>query len=280
MGVHRAARPGRTRWSAATALVLLALFAGAVGAAPALAATGTYVRLGQFTPGMPGNELVVFPVGEAGDEVRIPAVDYGGLSEYRRIEPGDYVVGIRPAGTDGPPVVTSTLDAMPGSAYTLAAVGPADAPVLTVVPDDLTPPPAGEARLRVFQAFSPDPVDVAGPGGLDLGRAVPVGAAGEYRSVPAGQVDLTVRGAVLPVTVGAGQVVSVVLVDRDGAPAAQVHVDAAGPVVVPPGPVDAGFGPGDGDRVTGVAVLGGFAAVAAATAAWLGRPPRAARRTC
>ena len=181
MGVHRAARPGRTRWSAATALVLLALFAGAVGAAPALAATGTYVRLGQFTPGMPGNELVVFPVGEAGDEVRIPAVDYGGLSEYRRIEPGDYVVGIRPAGTDGPPVVTSTLDAMPGSAYTLAAVGPADAPVLTVVPDDLTrrrrarPGCGCSRRSRPTRSTSRAPAGSTSAGRSRSGRRVSTG---------------------------------------------------------------------------------------------------------
>jgi hypothetical protein len=284
VGVHRPVRPDRTRLAALVAVVLLALVAGAVGATPALAATGTYVRLGQFTPAMPGNELVVFPVGDAGDEVTIPAVDYGALSEYRRIEPGDYVIGIREAGTTVPPAVTATLDAMPGSAYTLAAVGPADDPVLSVVPDDLTPPSAGQARVRVFQAFSPDPVDVGGPGGLNLGRALVVGTAGEYRTLPAGQVDLTVDGPAGPstvaVTVGAGQVVSVVLVDRGGAPAAVVHVDAAGPVAVPPGPVDAGFGPGGGDRVTGVAVLGALAAVAATGAAWLGRRPEAARRSC
>lgn len=284
MGVHRAVRPGRTRPVTAVAVAALALFAGAVGATPALAATGTYVRLGQFTPAMPGNELVVFPVGATGDEVTIPAVDYGALSEYRRIEPGDYVIGIRPAGTADAPAITATLDAMPGSAYTLAAVGPQDEPMLSVVADDLTPPAVGRARVRVFQAFSPDPVDVRGPGGLNLGRALAVGTAGDYRTLPAGQVDLTVAGTGDPsqvaVTVGAGQVVSVVLVDRDGAAAAEVHVDAAGPVAVPPGPVDAGFGPGGGDRVTGVAVLGSFAAAAAGVAAWLGRRPAGARRSC
>lgn len=273
----RRSAPGR----AGALAVLLALLSVAVGAAPAAAATGTYVRLGQFTPATPDSELVVLPVGDAMGEVTIPAVGYGGLSDYLRIEPGDYVIGVRPAGTTGTPVVSATLDAMPGSAYTLAVVGADDGVGLSVVPDDLTPPPEGQARLRVFQAVSPAPLDVRGPDGVDLGTGLSVGEAGEYRPLPAGQVVLDAgpagaEPAALPVTLGANQVVSVVLVDRAGELAAEVHVDAAGPVVVPPGPIDAGFGPG-GDRNAGMGVLGGLAVLAAGAATWLARRPDTAR---
>jgi hypothetical protein len=260
--------------------VLLALLAVAVGAVPAVAATGTYVRLGQFTPVMPDTELVILPVGDTMGAVTIPAVGYGGLSDHLRIEPGDYVIGIRPAGTTGTPVVSSTLDAMPGSAYTLAVVGAGDGVGLSVVPDDLTLPPEGQARMRVFQAASPGPLDVRGPDGLDLGTALTAGEAGEYRSLPPGRVELDVGGAAgagttaLAVTLGANQVVSVVLVERAGVRAAEVHVDAAGPVVVPPGPIDAGLGPG-GDRATGMGVLGGLAVLAAGAATLLARRPGA-----
>ncbi len=277
MSAHRARRRRRARPAAAGLAVLLAALACAIGSTPAAAATGTYVRLGQLSPDQPGSELTIVPVGDAQRAVTIPAVDYGVLSDYRRIEPGEHVIAVRPAGSTGTPVVSGTFDAMPGSAYTLAAVGPKDELGLQVVSDDLTPPAAGAARVRVFQAASLVPLDIRGPGGLDLGTAVPCGEAGEYRSVPAGPLVLGVDGGPygqvdVPVAVGANEVVSVVLVDREGRLAAEVHVDAAGPVAMPPGPIDAGFGPA-ADRTVGVAVLGAFAVVAAGTGAWLSRRP-------
>ena len=45
-----------------------------------------------------------------------------------------------------------------GSSYTLASVGAADKRGLTVFTDDLTAPPAGQARVRVINAAPPAPV--------------------------------------------------------------------------------------------------------------------------
>lgn len=282
MGAHRALRRDRMRPVAAGLAILLAMLACAIGSTPAAAATGTYVRLGQFAPDQPGSELMIIPVGDADAAVTIRAVDYGVLSEYRRIDPGPQVIALRPAGSTEAPLVSGTLDAMPGSAYTLASVGAKDELGLRVVPDDLTPPPAGSARIRVFQAASLTPLGIRGPDGVDLGTDVPCGDAGAYRSVPAGPlvlgVDGTPAGRVdVPVTVGANEVVSVVLVDRAGRVAAEVHVDATGPAAVPPGAIDAGGGPAD-DRTAGVAVLGAFAVAAAGTGAWLSRRPATAAR--
>ena len=149
---------------------------------------------------------------------------------------------------------------MAGTSYTLAAVGrAANQTGLSVLTDDLTPPEPGNAKLRVIGAAPNAPtLDVRGPGG-DLALGLPYAGASGYRNLPAGATTLVVGppgGATvdLPVTLAPNQVASVVLVDRGGAIAADLRVDAEGPTQVPPGAIKAGFGgaapgqPGRGHR--------------------------------
>ena len=255
MGVHRAVPARRSIGTrAAVAAVLLVVLGGGF-ATPAAASNGTYLRLAHLDDQMAAGELVVSSVADPGRQIRIPGPEYGGLSEYQPIEPGSYVISVRAAGTDGPSLLSTSLDVMAGSAYTLATVGArAGERGLRVFVDDLSAPPPGQGRLRVINAAAPT-VD-ARTAQEPIAAGLPRGEVSEYRTVPAGTTTLAVVGAGRPstdlaVTVEPNQVVSVVLVDRDGAVAARPRIDAGGPPAVPPGPVHAGFGGAAGDRPAG-----------------------------
>jgi Domain of unknown function (DUF4397) len=257
--------------------LFIALLTGTAGAD-----TGTYVRIAQLAPDMQSVAMTVTSAADPARQVMLPGVPFGGLSDYQRLEPGDYVVAVRPAGSTGPPAVTSSFKAAAGTSYTLAPTGTATAGGIEVVTDDLTPPPAGRARVRVIQAAERPVLDVRGPEGSDFASGLAAGAFSPYRVVDAGPLALTAGdpGAPpvsLPVTAGANQVLSVVVLGQNGTLTAQVHVDAAGPVATPPGPVDAGFGGAASPRGPLPAlVLGGLAIAAAGVSV---SRSRQARRT-
>ncbi len=288
MGSHHSPfRPSRHRRTAVAAAVLTAtltallVMPAALSSAPqAAAAAGTYLRLAQLIDVMPDTELIVSSVADPRSSVTIAGVGYGSVSAYRRIEPGDYVVALRPKGSGKPPLVSTTLNAMVGKSYTLGAVGDKKSSGLKIFTDDLTLPAAGRAKVRVIDAAPPAPVlDVRGPGGTPFALGLACGAASAYREVPAGSVVLAAGapGAPatdLPVTVAANQVVSVVLISRGTAISSRVQVDAQGPTAVPPGPVDAGYGGTVGERpgaAAGAAALAVLAAAATGLAVRLGR---------
>lgn len=255
MGVHRAVPARRSIGArAAIAAVLLVVLSGGFATAAA-ASNGTYLRLAHLDDQMAAGELVVSSVADPSRQLMIPGPEYGGLSEYQRIEPGSYVISVRAAGTAGPSLLNTSLDVMPGSAYTLATVGAGEGERgLKVFVDDLTAPPPGQGRLRVINAAAPT-VDVRSPQ-EPFAMGLPRGEVSEYRTVPAGTTMLAVGGPDRPSTdlaimVEPNQVVSVVLVGRDGAVAARPRIDAGGPPAVPPGPVHAGFGGAAGDQPVG-----------------------------
>ncbi|HVH21967.1 MAG TPA: DUF4397 domain-containing protein [Pseudonocardia sp.] len=269
----------------AAALTLALGIAAMLLAAPASASAGTYVRLAQLTEDMAGSDLVLSSVSDPQRSVTIPGIGYGALSEYRLIEPGDYVVGLTPEGSSGSPTVNLTLNAMAGESYTLAAVTKAaNQTGLSVLTDDLTPPEPGNAKLRIIGAAPSAPtLDVRGPGG-DLALGLTYAGASGYRNLPAGATTLQVgppggSAVQLPITLAPNQVASVVLVDRDGALAADLRVDAEGPTQIPPGAIKAGFGgaAGESDGSAGVIVFSALALAAAGLARVLARRTRSAR---
>ena len=134
---------------------------------------------------MAGSDLVLSSVSDPQRSVTIPGIGYGALSEYRLIQPGDYVVGLTPKGSSGTPTVNLTLNAMSGESYTLAAVTKAaNQTGLSVLTDDLTPPEPGDAKLRIIGAAPSAPtLDVRGPGG-DLALGLPYAGASGYRDLP------------------------------------------------------------------------------------------------
>jgi hypothetical protein len=267
------------------ALVLLVLPVGATGAS---ADSGTYVRLAQLSPDMSGVTISIASVANPGRDIVLPGEPYGALSAYQRIEPGDYVVTIRGAGSTTTPVVSAALKADAGASYTLASVGAADKRALAVFTDDLTAPPTGRARVRVINAAPPAPVlDVRGPGGAPFSTGLPLAQVSGYRTVDAGTLPLSAgppggMGTDLTVPIGANQVVSVVLVSDGPRITAQPHVDAAGPAAVPPGSIAAGYGgAADPHGPLSELLLGGVAVAAGVASAVLSRRGRrSAGRAC
>jgi hypothetical protein len=285
---HRARATGTRRTAGAIgsgAVALLLLVAALlVGPLPAQASSAaTLLRLAQLTPDLKGVELVVSSVADSRKSVIAATLNYGELSQYQALEPGDYVVAVRNAGSTEPSMVTRTLSVMPGMAYTVASISAAKSPDgLQVFTDDLTPPAPARARVRVINAAPPSPqLDVRDANSQPVALALPCGQASPYREVAPGMMEWTVGapgGAGNPVSFGVSpnQVASVVLISGDGGPRAALVVDANGPAVMPPGPVHAGFG-GMAGPAPGAAFGSAVLAVLAALAA--GVSVRLARRT-
>ncbi len=226
--------------------LLTALTSGFV---PAQAASGTYLRLAHLSPDTPNVDVTVTNFARPDWAVKLDGVGYGDISGYQRIEPGTYTVAMRAAGADptSAPVISATLDATDGRAYTVAGLGQFASLALRVLDDDISLPPAGKARMRVVNG-------APGAGELTINRAgVPVieraafGQATAYALVDAGASVLQVlpkTGAAtdLPVTLDPGGVYSVLVLEKNGAFTAEVKADAKGAEVVPAGGIETGGG--------------------------------------
>jgi hypothetical protein len=229
------------------ALAALALVGA--GALPAQAATGTYLRLAHFSPDTPDVDVTVTNFAKPDKAVTLKGVGYGAVSGYQRIEPGSYTVAMRPAGADpaSDPVISATLDATDGRAYTVAGLGRFADLSLSVLDDDISLPPSGKARMRVINA-----APIAGELAIDR-AGVPVvekaefGQATTYTVIDAGTTPLSVRPTRgtptdVPVALAAGGVYSVLVLQDGDTLEVQVRTDAKGAEVVPVGGVETGTG--------------------------------------
>jgi hypothetical protein len=179
-------------------------------------------------------------------------VAYGAMSDYLRLPSGTYQVAMRkagaPAGTK--PVLTTQVGVANGGAYTVAGVGRFADLGLRVLTDDLRLPDPGKSKVRIIQASVKAPVlDVAGKNGKTIADGVPFATTTAYREVNPGKWSVQVvptgggKTSVLPCTLGAGSVYSlVVLDDRTGGLKPELHVDAARQGTVPLGGVATGAG--------------------------------------
>jgi hypothetical protein len=255
-------------------------------AMPAAAAEETgSIRVAHLSPDTPAVDVAVAPLLPGSDEpLTDPGTDlvtglsYGSVSDVARLAPGAYAVSVRAAGSARtvPPVLSTRVDVPAGAARTVSLSGRFASLALHPLSDDFSPPPPGSARVRVLAAAGAAPaLDVAVRGGSVLATALPFGAAGEPRTVPAGDGTLTVdRGsgaaAAVPVSFAAGSVVTLLVLDApDGGLTVRPVLDAAGPAVVPAAGVEAGTGPVPGPPAA--------LAVAAAVVAALGAAGRRRR---
>ena len=307
---HRARTPFRLAWRASLAgLVVAALVLSPALAGPAGAQTATQIRLGHFSPDTP--EMDVYVVGFDGDEQRVlDGLGYGEVSDYAPLDPGEYTFLLRPAGSpaDSDPAVTASAELEEGTAYTFAAMGPGAELRQALVMDDLVPPPAGQAKVRLIQASSTaGEVDAAVVDGPVLAEGVSFAETTGFAAVDADQWTVRVTSAS-----GAGEAVGrvelapgtvntlIVLEGTDGRPFQLTAVvdatgmdvssdDQAGPLgataALPLGGVatggggtavgDAGGRPGGlGTPVVAGIGLAAAAALAAGTGLVRGRLPR------
>ena len=172
---------------------------------------------------------------------------------------------------DTPPILSATVDIAPGAAHTVAGLGYFADLGLEVLDDDLTLPPAGQARVRVINAAAnAQQLDVTLADGTLVTTELAFATATDYVDVSGGPTTLNATPASgepmqLPVDLATGSVYTIlVLDDENGGMAVQTALDAASPGVVPVGGVETGAG-GTTDRggaTTAVAVALGMAAAA------------------
>jgi len=229
------------------------LLVGALGTAPAVAADEGFLRIAHLSPDTPAVDVALAPLG-AGTGTTDPGPDvardlgYAEIGEFLAVPPGSYAASVRRAGAPAttPPVLSLRIDVAPGTASTVAVTGPFADLAVTVLPDDLSAPPAGSARVRVLGAGSgTDGIDVALDGGPVLATDLtPVGTT-DGVVVPGGPAAVVLSGGTgaptrLPVDLPAGYVVTLLVLDGPGGLTARTVVDAAGPARVPVGAVEAG----------------------------------------
>jgi hypothetical protein len=226
--------------------VLLTLCAAGV---PAQAAGSCYVRLAHLSPDTPAVDVTVTTFGRPDWSIKLKGVGYGDVSGYQRIDLGTYTIAMRPAGADpaSKPVISATLDGSDGHAYTVAGLGKFTDLSLRVLDDDISLPPAGQARMRVVNAAPLTGSLTVSRDGTAMPEQTAFGQAGAYSLVPAGRTVLKLTpdravGTDLPVTLDAGGVYSVLVLEHNGVLSAVARQDAKGAQVVPPGGIEAGFG--------------------------------------
>jgi Domain of unknown function (DUF4397) len=231
--------------------VLALVGAGALGSGVALAAPVTaYVRLAHLSPDTPSVDVYVDSVSDRSRSFEVPGVGYGTVSAYRPLPAGAYVVSMRAAGApaSSAPVISTTVDAQPGGAYTIAGVGPAATLGLSVLTDKLAIPAAGKASVRVINAAVTVPSADIGPAGKPAwARGVKFGSQTDYVDVGLGQWVCEVSSdgravAQLPVDLKSNSVYTVLLLDKGSGLVAQLYTDSTGSSVVPAGSVETGFG--------------------------------------
>lgn len=160
---RRTRTPVLTMLAGVLAAVLLPLLAAPAQAAPdaPTQGAGAWVRAAHLVPGLGTMTIGLTPfAGEAeepapsdgassapqemGMRAIAPAAAYGAVTDYQQIPPGFYTVTVRPAGdADGAPLISGTLEAKSGQAYTVAGLGTKDDPRVATLDDDLTPPDQG-----------------------------------------------------------------------------------------------------------------------------------------
>jgi len=141
-----------------------------------------YVRAAHASPDAPAVDVFV-----DGNAV-LEEVEFGTISGYLELPPGEYTFEVAPAGQGREAaVLQATTSVAAGTFYTVAAIGTLDSIDAAVLVDAPT-------RLRAVH-FAPDapPVDVAVVDGPVLFEGLEFGNASDYVTVSPGAYDLVVR---------------------------------------------------------------------------------------
>ncbi len=188
----------RSSWMLILMGVLLALFA----APSTFAQTGmAKVRVVHASPDAPAVDVLV------NGKAALTNVKFFTASDYLELPAGSYELAVVPTGKTEPKVIDAKgVKIEAGKAYTVAATGLLANIKATILADDLTPPAAGKAHVRIIH-FSPDApaVDVKVANGPTLVSNLAFPSASKYIPVDAGSYDVQVvpTGASTPVVINA-----------------------------------------------------------------------------
>jgi Domain of unknown function (DUF4397) len=252
-----------------------ALLLGIPAAATAFASTAStgtgWIRLAHLSPNTPPVDVYLYSFGNSNAQIVLDHVAYGTVSPYESVAAGDYSVAMRASGASptSPPVLSTSVTIDAGHAYTVAGMGPESGLRLQVLDDDLTTPP-GQALVRVIQASLKDQVVKVTFGSTVLASKLAFASVSPYQAVTPGTDTVTVTAAggqaSQSVTLAAGTVHTLVVLD--GASGLEVVnlEDAAGSGEPPLGGMGTGFGGtaphGPGSPLPWLAVIGAGALLA------------------
>ena len=261
-------------------LVLLtavtALLSGPVAAraatSPAAADQG-WVRCANLAPGTP-QDVYLYPFGNPDHPIVLTHAGYGSVSEYMPVTAGQYTVAMRPAGASAasPPSISVSFMVSAGSNYTVASIGPATGRRLEVLQDQMAAAAGSKVLVRVIQASLKQPRVTVSVGSDILASQLAFGSASAYQAVPPGTPTVTFSTpgghVAMPVTLAAGSVHTIVILDGTSGLRIDNLTDAAGSPDVPRGGAATGLGgtaPGGGPELTPwlATLVGGLLLVAA-----------------
>ena len=234
---------------AAVLLAVPAFLLGIFGAASATASSQGvgWVRLAHFSPNTPAVDVYLYSFGDSSAEMVLHHVAYGDTSPYETLAAGEYTVAMRAAGAapTTKPALSASLTVEARHSYTVAGLGPESGLRLAVLDDQLTPPD-GKALVRVIQASLQDHVVTVSYGGSALATSLAFGSVTAYKSVDPETVTVHVAGpsenTSTTITVAAGTVHTLVVLDGASGLAIDNLVDAEGSAVPPAGGAATGFG--------------------------------------
>ena len=224
-----------------------------VAAAPAASAASAagsdqgWVRCADLSPGPP-EDIYLYPFGNPSHPMMLMHQGYGSVSEYMPVSSGQYTVATRPAGApaSSPPTVSTSFMVSAGSNYTVASIGPASSRRLKVLNDQMAAAAGSKALVRVVQASVQQPQVTVSVGSDVLARELAFGTASSYQSVRPGSPTVTITApgghAAMAVTLTAGSVHTLVMLDGSAGLTIDNLTDAAGSMNSPRGGAAAGFG--------------------------------------
>jgi hypothetical protein len=140
----------------------------------------------------------------ANGEELIDALAFANITDYAEVPAGTYLIQVVPDGAtieEGPVVIEAELEFGAGTMTTVAATGTltGEAGIIPQVVSDMPEPNAEGVQLRASHfSFDAPAVDIAPVGGEPVLTDVPFGATSDYLDLPAGPIDLEIRGAGSP----------------------------------------------------------------------------------
>jgi hypothetical protein len=224
-----------------------AAVASASGSARTASSGVGWIRLAHLSPNTPAVDVYLYSFNDSNAMIVLKHVSYGTVSPYETVAAGDYSVAMRAAGAaaSSPAVLSTSVEIAAGHAYTVAGMGPESGLRLAVLDDQLTTP-AGQSVVRVIQASLKDPMVNVTLAGAALASNLKFGTVSSYQTVSPGDetVKVTAGGGDVSqsVSLAAGTVHTLVVLDgTDGLEVVNLE-DAAGNSAVPSGGVATGFG--------------------------------------
>jgi hypothetical protein len=230
----------------AASALLLGIPAATAFASSATTGTG-WIRLAHLSPNTPAVDVYLYSFDNSTAMIVLHHVAYGTVSPYESVQAGDYSVAMRAAGASATsqPVLSTSVTVAAGHAYTVAGMGPESGLRLQVLDDKLTAAP-GQAEVRVIQASLKQQMVTVTLGSTTLASGLKFASVSAYQPVSPGTQTVTVSAggtdANSSVTLAAGTVHTLVVLD--GASGLEVVnlEDASGSGQPPLGGVQTGFG--------------------------------------